>query len=240
MTAHAMSPLPRPPTLAGQPAFLDPSGALWLPDAEVLVVSDLHFEKGSHFAQRGQFLPPYDTRATLGALERLVAVWRPRRIVSLGDAFHDPQAERRMDEEDAARLEALCRAAEWLWVLGNHDPHPPQRFAGSAGEVIEAAGLVFVHEPGDHPGWNAAGHLHPCAVATRDGRGVRRRAFVTDGVRMILPAFGAFTGGLNVLDEAFAGLLEEPFTAHLCGRDRVYAVPRHCLRTDALPPAWRL
>lgn len=237
-TAAVAACLPGTLDLAGTPVILDCSGAMWLPEESVLVVSDLHFEKGSHYARKGQFLPPYDTRATLDALERLVRLCRPRRIVSLGDAFHDTGAEARMDESDAKRLETLCSVAEWHWVLGNHDPLPPARFRGVAEEVIELAGLTFSHEPGDHDGWQVAGHLHPCAVAQKNGRGVRRPAFITDGEHLVMPAFGAFTGGLNVLDEAFAKVFPEGFQAHLCGQSRVYAVPRASLRSDTPAPSW--
>lgn len=211
---------------------------MWVPDAELLVVSDLHFEKGSHFAKRGQFLPPYDTRATLDGVERLMRLTRARRVISLGDAFHDTGAEARMDESDASRLEALCAAADWIWVLGNHDPQPPQRFRGTAEEIAEVAGLVFSHEPGDHDGWQIAGHLHPCAVAQKDGRGVRRPAFVTDGHHLVMPAFGVFTGGLNVLDQAFASVFPKGFQTYLCGKSRVYGVPGSSLRSDTPPAAW--
>ena len=223
--------------LAGRPVLLDCSGAMWMPEDELLVVSDLHFEKGSHFAAKGIPLPPYDTRATLDALERLVRLCRPKRILSLGDAFHDTQAEARMDEEDARRLERLCEAAEWTWILGNHDPHPPARFKGRATEADVLAGLAFVHEPGDTDDWQVAGHLHPCAVAAKGGRGVRRPCFVTDGERMILPAFGAYTGGLNVLDEAFAPHFDE-FAVFMLGDARVFRVPVRSLRPDGKRAAW--
>lgn len=234
----AKSCLPGTVQLGDVEAILDCSGAMWLPDASVLVVSDLHFEKGSHYARKGRFLPPFDTRATLDRVERLMRLCRPKTVVSLGDAFHDTGAEARMDETDARRLEGLCGAAQWLWVLGNHDPLPPARFRGLAEEVVETGGLVFSHEPGDHDGWQVAGHLHPCAVAQKDGRGVRRPAFVTDGFHMVMPAFGAFTGGLNVLDEAFDKVFPGGFQAHLCGQSRVYAVPTASLRSDAPAPAW--
>ena len=223
--------------LAGRPVLLDCSGAMWMPEDELLVVSDLHFEKGSHFAAKGIPLPPYDTRATLDALERLMRLCRPKRVLSLGDAFHDTDAEARMDEEDARRLERLCCAADWTWILGNHDPHPPARFGGHATEADVLAGLAFVHEPGDTDDWQVAGHLHPCAVAAKGGRGVRRPCFVTDGERMILPAFGAYTGGLNVLDEAFAPHFDE-FAVFMLGDARVFQVPVSSLRPDGKRAAW--
>jgi DNA ligase-associated metallophosphoesterase len=225
--------------LGGVEVVLDCSGAAFVPEAELLILSDLHFEKGSHFARKGQFLPPYDTRQTLDAVERLMRLCRPRTVLSLGDAFHDKDAEARMDENDAQRLERLCSAASWLWILGNHDPLPPKRFRGQAEEAAECAGLLFCHEPGEREGWNVAGHLHPCAVAAKNGRGVRLPAFVLDGERMIMPAFGAFTGGLNVLDRAFTGLLDSRgLQVHLCSKTRVYQVPPRSLRPDGPPAAW--
>jgi DNA ligase-associated metallophosphoesterase len=220
------------------PVVLDCSGAMWLPDERVLVVSDLHFEKGSSFAAKGIPLPPYDTRATLDALERLVRLCRPRTILSLGDAFHDKGAEARMDEADAKRLEALCGAAEWVWILGNHDPEPPARFAGKAAETAALSGLNFTHEPGGAEGWQVAGHLHPCAVAAKGGRGVRKPCFITDGERLVMPAFGAFTGGLNVLDPAFGPHFGAGFACFMLGEARVYQVPTARLRPDARPTAW--
>ncbi|MBB4658282.1 ligase-associated DNA damage response endonuclease PdeM [Parvularcula dongshanensis] len=224
--------------LHGQSVVFDCSGAMWLPEARLLVVSDLHFEKGSHYAAKGIPLPPYDTRATLDALERLVRLCRPKTVLSLGDAFHDKDAEARMDEADARRLDALCAAADWVWVLGNHDPLPPKRFGGTALNAAELCGLAFVHEPGATDDWQVAGHLHPCAVAQKGGRGVRRPCFVTDGERLILPAFGAYTGGLNVLDPAFAPHFPRGFATFLLGDSRVYQVPTTSLRADGRRAAW--
>ena len=224
--------------LSGVPVVLDCSGAMWLPEAQMLVVSDLHFEKGSSFARRGFPVPPYDTRATLDGLERLMRLCRPKSVLSLGDAFHDRGAEARMDEADARRLDALCAAADWVWVLGNHDPEPPKRFRGTAEIAVEIGGLSFVHEPGEAEGWQVAGHLHPCAVAEKGGRGVRRPCFVTDGERLIMPAFGAFTGGLNVLEPPFAPAFPDGFAVFMLGESRVYQVPTARLRSDQKRTAW--
>ncbi|MEM9233899.1 MAG: ligase-associated DNA damage response endonuclease PdeM, partial [Pseudomonadota bacterium] len=175
--------------------LLDPSGAMFVPSASLLVVSDLHFEKGSHYAAAGQFLPPYDTRTTLKSVGAAIAAYRPKTVLSLGDTFHDVSAERRMTPEDHRALRARCTACEWIFVLGNHDPLPPEAFRGEAMDHITIAGLTFTHEP-EGQAWNVAGHLHPCAVATREGRRLRRSCFISDGTRMILPSMGAFTGGL--------------------------------------------
>lgn len=179
-----------------------PEGALWWDDERTLIVSDLHMEKGSNYAAAGQLLPPYDTRATLARVEALVGAYRPRRVISLGDSFHDRDAEFRMVESDAARVRALTSRTEWVWVEGNHDPDPPQHLGGRAAKVLRMGPIVFRHEPTGESG-EIAGHLHPCAKVLSRVRSLRLRCFVSDGERLIMPALGAFTGGLNVLDEAF-------------------------------------
>ncbi len=198
------------------------AGALYWPVEETLIVADLHFEKGTHFARRGVLLPPYDTRTTLKRLVVLAKRWRPKRIVSLGDAFHDPGAEARMDPADAALLDRLMEIVEWVWILGNHDPEPPARFRAAVESELVLGALTFRHEPTFGPAaGELCGHLHPCARVKASGRLIRRRCFVGDGARLILPAFGAYAGGLNVLDPAYDGLFEEP-TAWVLGGRGVY------------------
>ncbi|MEM1147528.1 MAG: ligase-associated DNA damage response endonuclease PdeM [Pseudomonadota bacterium] len=179
-----------------------PQGALWWPDQKTLIVSDLHFEKGSSFAVRGQMLPPYDTSATLSIVEALMRAFAPERVISLGDSFHDIAAEGRMCDQDAARIRALTQQTDWVWVEGNHDPDPPQHLGGRPANSLRMESIVFRHEPTGERG-EIAGHLHPCAKVLGRVRALRRRCFVTDGERLIMPALGAFTGGLNVLDEAY-------------------------------------
>lgn len=180
-----------------------PEGALWWGRERTLIVSDLHLEKGSSYAAAGQMLPPYDTSATLAVVEALVQAYQPQRVISLGDSFHDRGAEWRLVAGDAARIRALTQATDWVWVEGNHDPDPPQELGGRAARVLRLNDLVFRHEPTGESG-EIAGHLHPCAKVLSRVRSLRRSCFVTDGERLIMPALGAFTGGLNVLDEAFA------------------------------------
>lgn len=213
-----------------------PSGALWWPEEKTLIVADLHFEKGTAFAQRGALLPPYDTRTTLKRLSAAIRRYEPQRVVSLGDAFHDRDAETRMDEADAAALEALIRSREWVWVLGNHDPVPPKRFTGEVVAAKRIGRLVFRHEPapGRSPG-EVSGHLHPCAKVIAEGRMLRRRCFAGDGERLVLPAFGAYAGGLNVLDAAFEPLFET-LTAWVLGRAAVYPVSLRRLAPDNVTP----
>jgi hypothetical protein len=192
--------------LAGLAARLRPSGVLWLEDCGALVAADLHLEKGSAFAARGQLLPPYDTAETLARLAQEVAALDPARIVLLGDSFHDDRAEARLSPADAAAVASLARGRELVWVVGNHDAEGPRALPGAVTAELEIGRLVLRHEPQDGPRAEAAGHLHPAAKVAGRGRTVRRRCFVTDGERVVLPAFGAYAGGLNVRDAAFAGL----------------------------------
>jgi DNA ligase-associated metallophosphoesterase len=220
-------------SLAGTRVRLRPSGALWLEAERTLVVADLHFEKGSAYAARGQLLPPYDTAETLRRLEAEVAALKPETVVLLGDSFHDDRAEARLGRADADRLEALARGRRLVWVVGNHDADGPRAAPGETVGEILTSGLNFRHEPraGGQPG-EVAGHLHPAARVTARGRSVRRRCFVTDGERLILPAFGAYAGGLNVRDAAFAGLFRARPMIVALGTARAYAIGWSALARD--------
>ena len=211
--------------VAGARALFRCSGALWLPATGTLVVADLHFEKGSAFGVRGQMLPPYDTRATLSRLEAEVDALQPRTVVFLGDSFHDRQAEGRLDPQDAACLTLLATERRLVWLVGNHDADGPRVLPGEVADTLTVEGLRLVHEPrpGFAPG-EVAGHLHPCAKVIRYGRSVRSRCFLTDGERLILPAFGAYAGGLNALDCAFTGLFAREPLAVALGRERAHAL----------------
>jgi hypothetical protein len=210
-----------------------PEGALWWADEKLLVVADLHFEKGSSLARRGQLLPPYDTAETLSQLSRIVDRFNPATIVALGDSFHDSDGAARMAPRDHAVLARLQRGRSWIWIAGNHDPAAPHGLAGDHMESLACGRLVFRHEPkSSSTGGEIAGHLHPAARVAGRGRTVRRRCFVGDGERLVVPAFGAYAGGLNVLDEAFRGLFTRPLQALVLGKERVYPVARSGLRPD--------
>lgn len=217
--------------VVGELCVLRCSGALWLPDHRTLVAGDLHLEKGSAFAARGQMLPPYDSRATLDRLEAEIAELAPARVVLLGDSFHDSRSIGRMATDDRDRLDRLAVGIDWVWLEGNHDREALTAAGGIEplpGRVVgemQLGGLFLTHEPmAEAQAGEVAGHLHPCARVVAHGRGVRRPCFVTDGKRLILPAFGAFTGGLNVLDAAIAGLFAEPPMVAALGKDRVHAL----------------
>ncbi|WP_309092132.1 ligase-associated DNA damage response endonuclease PdeM [Phenylobacterium sp.] len=217
----------------GAAVVMRASGALWLQAERALIVADLHLEKGSSYARRGQMLPPYDTRETLARLEAEVAATDAAVVILLGDSFHDRTSEERLALDDADRLRTLARGRRLIWVIGNHDADGPQTLPGETADELSLCGLILRHEPrpGAQPG-EVAGHLHP-AAKVRSPRGtVRRRCFVTDGERAILPAFGAYAGGLNVRDRAFAGLFIRPPLAGALGPARVRAVGWRQLTDD--------
>jgi DNA ligase-associated metallophosphoesterase len=220
-------------TIGAAQAMLRSSGALWLAAARALVVADLHLEKGSAYAARGQMLPPYDTRETLRRLAAEVEALAPATVILLGDTFHDHRSEERLAADDAERLRGLAQGRTLVWVVGNHDADGPRALPGEIADELELCGLTLRHEPrvGLQPG-EVAGHLHPAARIKATGGSVRRRCFVTDGSRLIMPAFGAYAGGLNVRDAAFAGLFERAPIVGALGRSRVHAVGWRSLGPD--------
>lgn len=201
-----------------------PSGALYWQAQETLLVADLHLEKMSSFARRGQMLPPYDTGMTLTRLEADLRRSGARRLVSLGDSFHRDEGTTTLSPLDRARLERLMEMAEWTWLAGNHDPRP-HALGGTCASLIEIAGLVLAHEPRRGIAGLVAGHLHPAAHIEMNGRSTRRPCFVHDNRLMILPAYGASTGSINILSAAFDGLFHLPgLEVTMLGKDRTYPV----------------
>ena len=221
-------------TLCGETVALDPAGALWIPSSRTLVVADLHLEKGSSFAKRQVFLPPYDTEATLRALSLVIARRDPGCVICLGDSFHDSAASGRLTAGASGLIRQLQHGREWIWICGNHDPQAPAGLGGDSAADIRLGGLRLCHEPGSgNCDGEVAGHLHPSAKIRQRSRSVRRRAFITDGRRLIMPAFGALTGGLNVLDTAFANLFDsQRRRAFMLGSQRLYAIAPAALRPD--------
>ena len=219
--------------VSGAEACLRRSGALWLEAARTLVAGDLHLEKGSSYAARGQLLPPYDTAATLERLEAEISALRPRTVVLLGDSFHDTHAVGRLAPADALRIAALAMGRTLVWIVGNHDREALGLLPGERAEEVVVSGLILRHEPQDGlaPG-EVSGHLHPCAKVVGNGGSVRRRCFVTDGERLILPAFGAYAGGLNVRDPAFHGLFARAPIAGALGAKRVHPIAYATLSGD--------
>jgi DNA ligase-associated metallophosphoesterase len=206
--------------------MLDPAGALFWPTQRLLAVADLHLEKGSAAAMHGALLPPWDTRATLDRLASLLRRWQPERVVALGDSFHDAGGSARLAPADFGRLRAMAAAHRFIWVLGNHDPAPPDGIGGEAVAELRLGRLRFCHEsrPGPAAG-ELCGHHHPKARVAARGGAICRPCFVLDGRRLMLPAFGAYTGGLDVGDPAIAALFPRGGRVFLLGRDRLFSFP---------------
>ncbi|MFY9696204.1 MAG: ligase-associated DNA damage response endonuclease PdeM [Xanthobacteraceae bacterium] len=213
--------------LAGVSFVADPAGALFWPDEKLLAVADLHLEKGSAFAARGVLLPPYDTAATLARLGRLTERYAPRLVIALGDSFHDGGGPARMHDISRVALKALQRGRDWLWIAGNHDPDRYDAIGGRFADILALGPLTFRHQPLPQPSdGEIAGHLHPVARVARRGRAVSRRCFAGDARRLVMPAFGAYAGGLNIRDRAIVSVFGAlSFTVHMLGTGRLYAVP---------------
>jgi uncharacterized protein len=213
-----------PVHLAGERLMLDPAGAVFWPAAGLLAVSDLHLEKGSSFARHGMLLPPWDTKTTLDRLATLLRHWNPRIVLAVGDSFHDCTASARLPLGEAARLRAMTVEHRFVWVQGNHDPEPPDGLGGEWVNSFAAGPLVFRHQaqPRTEPG-EICGHYHPKATIPARGSDVSRPCFVVDGRRLILPAFGAYTGGLDVADPAIGRLFPRGGRVFLLGRERLYS-----------------
>lgn len=218
--------------LAGQLVLLDLSGGLYLPAHDALLVADLHFEKGSSFARRGMMLPPYDTRETLNVLSDVVSRFNPRIVVALGDSFHDIGGPERLGDEERSVLSSVQSGREWIWVTGNHDRILPESIGGQVVEEMTIGALTLRHEPVAGEQAEVAGHLHPVGKVVMRGRATRRRCFLTDGTRCIMPALGAYAGGLNACDAAFTPLFPNGFTAHLIGTERIFAIAKAMLCRD--------
>ncbi|NNU81254.1 ligase-associated DNA damage response endonuclease PdeM [Halovulum dunhuangense] len=205
--------------LSGIALTARPTGALWWQEAAILCVADLHLGKAERLARRGgTLLPPYETAETLARLATEIEALSPRTVICLGDSFDDPESARQLDEEARRSLAGLMAGRRWIWVAGNHDPNLPD-IGGSHMEEVLRGPLTFRHiaRPRDGMG-EVSGHYHPkISVQTRAGQ-VTRPCFVQDGQRAILPAFGAYTGGLSCTDPALQGLFGPEAVCILTGR----------------------
>ena len=215
------------------PFFLSHGGLLI---GQTLIVSDLHFEKGTRASLRGRdaggFVPPYDTRETLQRLATLVSEARPSRLIFLGDTFDDVAGLGRLADEDRHALDYIIQDRELVWIRGNHDPLPSQALPGLITPEYDLDTYIFRHEADPAhmgPQIEVSGHFHPSAKVAVRGTVLRRPCFVESQTRLILPALGAYTGGLNVLDPAFAPLNLAPFKVHVLGRDKVFTLPMESL-----------
>ena len=213
-------------TLSGVDFIPDLSGALYAPEFEALLVADLHLEKGTSLARRGVHLPPYDTRESLLQLKAAMEATRPQRLIFLGDSFHDGQARERIDASDLALLRSITATAETIWITGNHDPAPPEDVGGIIIEEMALGPVTLRHQPkllrADEA--EISGHLHPAAAIQARGHRIRCRCFIADRQRLIMPAFGSYTGALSVRSEAFEGLFGD-FHVWMIGDKAVHRFP---------------
>jgi uncharacterized protein len=224
VSAGAAADAPAELLVNGTALFADCAGGLYWPEQRALVVADLHLEKGSGFARRGMLLPPYDTTETLARLADLVHRRDPRLVVCLGDNFHDDGGSARLSAADCASLSALQSGRDWIWIAGNHDPEPACGIGGLSAGVVALGNLVFRHEPAPEPAdGEIAGHLHPSARVSQRGHALVRRCFAGDGRRLVMPAFGAYAGGLDIRHAAFTAVFGgRDFSVHLLGGRRLY------------------
>jgi len=199
---------------AAQEMWLGPGRALYWPAERALLVADLHLEKASWYAQRGQMLPPYDSRDTLERLADAVKATDARRVITLGDNFHDDAGALRLDAHCTGMLEALTRALDWVWITGNHDEELPKGFGGMIVPELEVGGIILRHEArAGETRPEMSGHYHPKLRVNVRNRHIARPCAVmgrsADGAeRMILPAFGTLTGGMDAGAPEILGALQ--------------------------------
>lgn len=209
----------------GELMLADLSGALIWPDANTVIVSDMHLEKGSYYATKGILLPPYDSIETLQTLIKILAYYCPDRVICLGDSFHDPSAFKRLGFEEKKIIQRLTQTYTWIWITGNHDPNPPTVLGGEVTQCLKLGSLVFRHiaMAGQVHG-EVSGHFHPKAKLLVRGKRLAARCFITDGTkRLILPAFGTYTGGLDVTSPAIKRLFNEDFQVWLLGHGKIFS-----------------
>jgi uncharacterized protein len=220
--------------LGGLALVLDAAGVAYAPDEGTLLVADLHFEKATSLARRGVYLPPYDTADTLRLLASLVTHYQPKRVICLGDSFHDVSGHERLSAATFDTLTQLASGRDWVWISGNHDPEVKYSLPGSNCDELDLRGVTLRHEPQFMAGtFEIAGHLHPCARIEQRGRSLRRRCFAVNQNHIVLPAFGALTGSLNVLDKAYCGMMGRAGAkAAMLGQSGAYAIKANRLLPD--------
>lgn len=203
------------------------SGALFAPAHKALLVADLHLEQGSALARRGISVPPFDTAITLSLLEQVIAETAPERLLLLGDSFHDDAGHSEIDSGHILRVRMITERIDTVWISGNHDPSPKPALGGRHAEAIFLGGITLRHDPTRKPkAAEIAGHLHPGAGIVQRGHMVRGKCFISDDTRIILPAFGAYTGALPVTSRAFHGLFDMgKVSIHMLAREKIYRFP---------------
>ncbi|OWU76237.1 ligase-associated DNA damage response endonuclease PdeM [Phaeobacter sp. 22II1-1F12B] len=211
-------------SLAGAKLVALGSGALWWPAQRLLCVSDLHLGKSERIARRGgTFLPPYETRDTLLRLADDLDRMNPATVICLGDSFDDLDAARALAAEDQAALTRMQAGRRWIWIEGNHDSGPVD-LGGTHLAELALGPLIFRHIAQTGASGEISGHYHPKASLTTRARRITRAAFLSDRDRIIMPAYGTYTGGLRSHDATLTALMRPDALAILTG-PRPYAVP---------------
>ena len=213
-------------SFAGETLRPLPCGALFWTAQSTLLVADLHFEKASAFARRGWMLPPYDSADTLRLLIDVLESTGARRVICLGDSFHDAGGPDRLPAGPRTALRALAASLDWLWITGNHDDRAGAALGGRVMPEARIGGITLRHEADpDDPAPEMSGHFHPKLAVTVRGRRIVRRCFAQSPSKLILPAYGAFTGGLDVNDPAIVGVMRGAVTAVIAEGDRLLRFP---------------
>lgn len=213
-------------SFAGETLVPQACGGLFWPAQDTLLVADLHFEKASAYARKGRLLPPYDSYDTLAALIDSIETTGARRVICLGDSFHDAAGPARLADGPRATLTMLTRDLDWLWITGNHDDEAAGSLGGRVAPETNIGPLTLRHEavPGD-PAPELSGHFHPKITIRIRGRAITRRCFALTATKIILPAYGALTGGLAVDDPAFTPVFAGPATALVTEAGRLLRFP---------------
>lgn len=214
--------------LAGNKLLLDASGALIWPAESMLVVSDLHFEKGSFLGVFGNPIPHYDSRKTLQNLLRVIEQYSPQHVLCLGDSFHDHNAWQRLSEQEKQdMIELVNLQPRWTWILGNHDPDLPSELPGEKVTELSIKNLLFLHEPKLPIAPQTAqifGHFHPKMTKSVSRQRMSGRCFMYDQMKMVMPSFGAYTGGLSIDDSAFEALFNyRAASKHLIYNSKIHS-----------------
>ncbi len=198
-------------TLGGMEMIPDLSGAVIVPESRTLLIADLHLEQGTSLARRGVHVPPFDTETSLALLANVIQHTAPQRLIFLGDSFHDGEGSIRLEDSHRKKLRSITEKIETFWISGNHDPEPPEDVGGLHAAQIMLGRITLRHEPAQLRGEECeiSGHLHPGCSLVQRGRSLRGKCFAYDGKRLIMPAFGAYTGALSVTSRAYWNLFEE-------------------------------
>ena len=212
-------------TFSDHIVVINGDGTLYWPDEALLIVSDLHLEKGAALSS-GAPLPAFDTIDTLQRLQRRIEATQPKKTLLLGDSFHTSERAFLLPPDSLALLQEMGRMTDFIWVTGNHDRHLPDRLPGIATDEIHIKDIRFCHEADNMADQHTiSGHYHPKARVKLRATTLSARCFVQDGYNLIMPAFGSYTGGLNICHDAFAPFISQKSLIHLIHDGKAYSMP---------------